>query len=199
MSEKFFNVLNQFVQLNPQQQAELLKFMKLQELPKDTVLLNQGEVSNYLHFLLEGVVRSVYLKDGKEITSWFGFQGRVISCYYSFISRKPCSESIVVISDCKLLSISYENIQFLYTQDPIWNKLGRLMVEHYYVEAQERVTSLQSLSAAERYDQLLQQYPNILEQVKLGHIASYLGITQETLSRIRAKQEQRQRIYHKLN
>ncbi|WP_254175315.1 Crp/Fnr family transcriptional regulator, partial [Planktothrix pseudagardhii] len=173
MYEKFFNAINQFTKLNPQQQGELSKLIKPQELPKDTVLLEQGQVSNYLHFLREGVVRAFYYRDGKEITSWFGFEGKVISCYYSFISRKPSSESIVVVSDCKLLSISYENIQFLYTQDPIWNKLGRLMVEHYYIEAQERVTALQSLSAAERYDELIRQYPKILEQVKLGYIASY--------------------------
>ncbi|WP_016951609.1 Crp/Fnr family transcriptional regulator [Anabaena sp. PCC 7108] len=197
MYQTLLNTLNQYVILNPAHQEELSKLVKPQELPKDSILLKCGEVSNNLHFLLQGSVRAIYYNDSKEITSWFGFEGDFINSFYSFVSRKPSPESIVVISDCKLLSISYQTLQSLYEKDLVWNKLGRLIIEKYYAEYRERILSLQSMSAAERYDQILQERPDILEKVKLGHLASYLGITQETLSRLRATRENRQRIYNK--
>lgn len=197
MYQTLLNTLNQYVILSPKHQEELKKLVKPQDLPKDSVLLKSGEVSNYLHFLLQGSVRAIYYSDSKEITAWFGFEGDFINSFYSFVSRKPSPESIVVISDCKLLSISYQTLQSLYEKDLVWNKLGRLIIEQYYAEYRERILSLQSMSAAERYDQILQERPDILEKVKLGHLASYLGITQETLSRLRATRENRQRIYNK--
>lgn len=101
---------------------------------------------------------------------------------------------MVVIADCKLVSISYQALQGLYEKDYLWNKLGRLITEHYYVEYRERILSLQSMSAPERYDELLEKQPDILSRVKLGHIASYLGVTQETLSRLRATRKHRQKL-----
>ncbi|MBW4575688.1 MAG: Crp/Fnr family transcriptional regulator [Aphanothece sp. CMT-3BRIN-NPC111] len=198
MQQKIFDALNQFVMLSLEYQEELIKFVVLQEFPKDTILLKVGEVSNYLHFLAEGSVRAIYYQDSKEVTSWFGFEGDFITSFYSFVSRKPSPESIILISDCKLLSISYKNLQFLYDKDLVWNKLGRLITEHYYVEYRERILSLQSMSAAERYDELIKKHPNILDKVKLGHLASYLGITQETLSRLRATRKNRHRLENKL-
>jgi CRP-like cAMP-binding protein len=197
MYQTLLNTLNQYVILSSKHQEELSKLIKPQELPKDSILLKCGEVSNNLHFLLQGSVRAIYYNDSKEITSWFGFEGDFINSFYSFVSRKPSPESIIVISDCKLLSISYQTLQSLYEKDLVWNKLGRLIIEQYYAEYRERILSLQSMSAAERYDQILQERPDILEKVKLGHLASYLGITQETLSRLRATRENRQRIYNK--
>jgi len=96
MHQKLFNSLYQFVLLSPQHQEDLIKVIELQELPKDVVLLAVGEVSNYLHFLVEGAVRAVYYLHDKEITSWFGFEGDFVSSFYSFVSRKPSLESIVV-------------------------------------------------------------------------------------------------------
>lgn len=197
MHQKLLNSLDQFVMLTPQHREDLIRIIELQELPKDTVLLAVGEVSRYLHFLVEGTARAVYYQAGKEITSWFGFEGDFVCSFYSFVSRKPSLESIVATGNCKLISISYQSFQGLYEKDYLWNKLGRLIIEHYYVEYRERILSLQSMSAAERYDELLKKRPDILRKVKLGHLASYLGVTQETLSRLRATQKNRQQLYNR--
>lgn len=197
MYQKLFSAIDRFTILSSKHQEELSSFVRIQEFPRDTILLELGEVSSYLHFLVEGSVRAIYYQNGKEITAWFGFEGDFVSSFYSFVARKPSLERIVAISDCKLFSISYVTLQFLYEKDLVWNKLGRLVTEQYYIEYRERILSLQSRSAAERYDELLEKQPDILNQVKLGHLASYLGITQETLSRLRATQENRRRIRHK--
>ncbi|WP_019502259.1 Crp/Fnr family transcriptional regulator [Pseudanabaena sp. PCC 6802] len=194
MHQKLFSALDRFVILSSKHQEELSKLVKRQELPKNAVLQELGETSNYLHFVEEGTVRAIYYQDSKEITAWFGFAGDFVSSFYSFVSRKPSPEKIVTISDCKLISISYETLQFLYEKDIIWNKLGRLITERYYMECQERILSLQSMSAAERYDNVLDRRPDILKKVKLGHLASYLGMAQANLSRLRSTWQNRQRI-----
>ncbi len=198
MYKQLFNTLDRFVLLSSKQKEEISDLVKLREFPKDTVILELGQVANYLSLLIEGSVRAIYCRDGKEITSWFGFEGDFISSFYSFVSRKSSPESIVTISDCKMFSISHEDLQFLYEKDSIWNKLGRIVTEQYYIEYRERILSLQSMSAAERYDDLLNKHPDILDKVKLGHLSSYLGITQETLSRLRTSRENRHRIYNKM-
>lgn len=193
MYQKLFSVLSQFVMLSPQHQEELIKVVKIQEFPKDTVLLESGEIANCLHFLVEGTVRAVCYRDTKEITAWFGFEGDFVTSFYSFVSRKPSLESIVVITPSKLVSISYKNLQALYQKDYVWNKLGRLVIEYYYLDDQERILRLQAMSAAERYDEMLEKHPDILNKVKLGYLATYLGITQETLSRLRKTQKHRKK------
>lgn len=186
MHEKLFRAFNQVVPLNSQQWEDLRRVTYPLELPKDAFLLKQGEVSKDLHFIVEGVVRAVQYSNGKEVIPWLGFEGDIINAHYSFTSRQPSLQSIILISDCKFLSVTYESLQYLYSKDSIWQHLSRCFIESYYIDLQERLISFLSLSADERYQQLLEKYPDIEDRVKLGHIASYLGMTQETLSRVRS-------------
>jgi CRP-like cAMP-binding protein len=194
MYEKLFYVFEQLVVLSTQQREDICKLFKPRYLPKDYLLLEQGDISSDLHFLVEGAVRQSYYQDGKEITSGFGFEGDFVNSLYSFVSRKPSIENIVLIADCQLLTITYEGLQCLYEKDPVWNKLGRLIMERYYIQLEERLFRMQSQSASERYHDLLANHPEIVDRVKLGHLASYLGVTQETLSRIRSRYRNRQRF-----
>lgn len=162
--------------------------MKPLELCKGSILLESGTVCNSLYFLVEGVAREIWYQEDKEVTSWFSFEGEFFTAS-SFFLQKPTSESIVLVSDSKLLCMSHTSLHYLYNydSDPIWNKVGRLMMEHYFMQLEEHFVSRHSQSATERYKKLLQKFPEILDKVSLKHIASYLGITQETLSRIRAR------------
>ena len=107
---------------------------------------------------------------------------------YAFIAQKPGYEGIELLESCVLYSISYAQLQTLYRKYPALNLAGRLLTERYYLELEERTRSLQFQTATERYALLLAQQPGLLQRASLGHIASYLGISQETLSRIRGKQ-----------
>lgn len=105
----------------------------------------------------------------------------------SFVTRKPGMENIQLIEDCKLWAVTYDDLQHLYQNYPDINTLGRIMNERYYVMLEERFVCNHFKEARERYENLLAQAPHILQRVPLGHVASYLGMTQETLSRIRGK------------
>lgn len=194
MHEKLINAFNQLVVMRAGQQEDVRLFFQPISLPKNVFLLEKGEICHALYFLGEGATRHFYCQDDKEITSCLNFEGDFVTSMYSFVSRKPSVESIITISDCQLLSISHKNLQHLYNKDLVWNKIGRLLVEQSLIKLKEHLFSLQSKTASERYDDLVSQHPEMLDRIKLGYLASFLGITQETLSRIRAKHRNRQRI-----
>lgn len=191
--KKLFQVLDRVVILSKQQQENVRRFFKYQEFPKDSLILNADEICNHLYFVVEGIVRQYYCFEGKEMTSRFAFEEDFTFAPSSFILRKPSQEMISCISNCKFFVITYEGLQYLYDNDPDWNRIGRLLIEHYFIELEERAFLMKAQTASERYDDLMQRYPDLVDRVKLGHLASYLGITQETLSRIRARHRNRQR------
>ncbi|KAA3437184.1 Crp/Fnr family transcriptional regulator [Rufibacter hautae] len=143
-------------------------------------------VCNNLYFLEQGCLRGYYNLDGKEITYWFGFENNFITSFYSFISRKPGVENIQMLEDSTLWGISFEALNQLFDYHSDLERLVRIINEQYYIRLEERFMGMQFKTARERYEQLLETSPHILQRISLGQIASYLGISQETLSRIRS-------------
>ncbi len=156
-------------------------------LAKNDYLLNEGKVCRHLYFLEKGALRGFYNLDGKEITHWFGFEKDFVTSFHSFITGEPAVENIQLIEGCTLWAISKETLADLLNRYHDIERLVRITYEKYYIRLEERYVNAQFKSAKERYENLLQETPYILERVPLGFIASYLGISQETLSRTRSK------------
>lgn len=155
---------------------------------KKEKLLHIGETSKYIYFIAKGTLRSYYLdQGGNDKTSWFLFENELAISVFSFFSQKPSFESLEALEECVLLRLSFNKLKQLYIEFPEFNYIGRILTEQYYIRSEAKANALRMLSANERYQQLLVQYPHIIQRVSLGHIASYLGITQHTLSRIRSK------------
>lgn len=156
-------------------------------LAKNQYLLTEGKVCRHLYFLEKGALRGYYNLDGKEVTHWFGFENDFVTSFHSFITQEPAVENLQLLEGSILWSISKETLTELFNRFHDIERLVRIAYEKYYIRLEERYVNAQFKTAAERYSQLLQEAPHIPERVPLGHIASYLGISQETLSRIRSR------------
>ena len=187
MVTDFLQTINLISPLSDEAKEALHSITKNVQVTKGEYLLEEGKVNNYLYFVEKGCLRGYYNLDGKEVSYWFSTEGMFASSFYSFISRKPSYETIRALEDSSTIAIHFDDLTKLYTDFHEIEKLGRLVNERYYLQLEERTYSLQFLSAKDRYEKMIANNPTWLQRISLGFLASYLGITQETLSRIRGK------------
>lgn len=154
--------------------------------PKGHILLSAGKIERRMYFVKKGIVRAYAPLDEAEITFWFGEEGAPVVSMESYVAGKPGYEYIELLEDCQLYELYVDDLHNLFTNDINIANWGRKFAESELIRAERRLISRQFRSAAERYKELLIDKPTLLQRVPLGHIASYLGITQVTLSRIRA-------------
>lgn len=173
--------------ISPALETALLTMLQCDTYPRKHWLLQPGQLSDRLYFVERGVVRGYYLKDGRDVTSWFMREGDFIISIVSFYTRQPAQEYIELLTEGTVWSITYEQLQQLYRDFPEFNVVGRVLTETYYVLSEQRTLNLRMQTAPERYAQLLTDFPDITGRVPLKYIASHLGISPETLSRLRAR------------
>lgn len=155
--------------------------------PKGHALVREGSVCNHLYYVSKGLVRIYYHKRDREVTEWLAPDDSFCFSIRSFFERTPSRLIIHLLEPSELLAIHYDDLMRLCDRYHEVEKLFRRMITGSLVLSQMRMESLQFETARQRYLNLLEQFPNLLQRVPLAHIASFLGITQETLSRIRAE------------
>lgn len=157
------------------------------EYKKKDVILNKGEVDNYLSFVENGIARLFFEKENKDLTIRFVFEFQYLTVYDSFTQRTPSRCDVEALTDMVVWRVHYDDLQMLYKTHSVGNLIGRLTVEKLYVEKLNREFSLLSETAEERYLSLLKERPDLFQKIPLKHIASYIGITPQALSRIRKR------------
>lgn len=165
--------------------SDLMKSSALVSLDKSSIIVKEGAYSAIMYFIVSGCLRASYTKDGKDITDWFAFEGDFVSSINSFFQDCPSKHTIELLEPTILLEISRETIFTLSDKYHCFERLGRIAVTKTMLQLQERIVSIQFETAQQKYENLINLKPDILQRVPLTHIASYLGITLETLSRIR--------------
>lgn len=165
----------------------LLKELNEVELLKGNQIISAGKIERSLYFIENGVARAYV--DGKEnrITFWFGMEGDIILSYHSYIHNTPGYENIELLENCKLYELKTEALSALYNTHTELANWGRKLAELLLIKTEESYIGRLFKPAKERYIDLLQTDPLLIQRIPLGHIASYLGVTQVTLSRIRAE------------
>ena len=160
---------------------------KIWEVPKDHLLLREHTISDYIYYIEKGVARIYYYKDRKEITEWLALEDQFFLSITSFFNRAPSHLIIQAIQPSLVYGIHHDQLMKLASQYHDVERLLRKMVTSSLILSQDRMRSIQFETAQQRYQKLLQHSPQIIQQVPLSYIASFLGITLETLSRIRAQ------------
>jgi CRP/FNR family transcriptional regulator len=160
-------------------------YLKKKVLNKGEYLLKENQIVNEIAFIEKGVLRLYYLSDGKEINNHFFLENDYAVSYLDFLKNRPSRYYIQALDDCELLTFNAESLQIAYDSSKNWERFGRIIAESVYAIATNRFESFLFLSAKERYLQMLNDYPKFIQRIPLYHLASYLGIERESLSRIR--------------
>jgi CRP-like cAMP-binding protein len=183
----FIEFLNQFYPLKDPIVSEFKNYLEIRDVPKNCTLLKKNTVSKELFWVKKGTLRGYIDNEGSTITTWFAIENDVATSVTSFISQQPSTECIETLEDCQLYVISYTHLQQLYQVSLAFNFIGRILTEHNYINLEKRAFQLQNTTAEDRYKAFMKRYPQLLLKLPLSIIASYIGITQSSLSRIRKK------------
>jgi CRP-like cAMP-binding protein len=182
-------LLTFFRKINPiSKEAEqaIIDLATMVSVKKNQDLQPIGVTCRTIYFVQRGLARIYYYKDGNEITEYFAFENDIIVRAKSLFTGKPSKKAIKAVEDTVFIGIPSAQLFELYDLFPDIERLFRKITESAYVDTVNRIESIQFHSAEERYNQLLSENPSMIQRIPLKHIASYLGITQVSLSRIRA-------------
>ena len=187
VNNPFIESVTRFTPLSVQSGSDLVAVLHRLELKKGHVLVPANTVCRYLYFIETGLTRTYYYKDGKDVTDWLSTEGQFAVSISSFITQQSDRRIIELLEPSVLWAVSHDALEKLYRQHHDIERLGRLIVSHGLMLVQQRFDELHFATASERYQTLMVLNPTLVQRVPLGMVASYLGMTPETLSRMRAQ------------
>lgn len=171
--------------------AEAQAFLNQKSFPghlnKGEMLVTAGSTCCHVYLIRKGILRSFVKEGSKEITTWISSEQELITSITSFGLQQPARENIQALEDCDLNALSFVDLQYLYDHFPEANIVGRKILEKYYRDAEERAFIARLTEATSKYKHFILTKSDLLNRIPLKFIASYLGMTLETLSRIRSK------------
>lgn len=179
------NLFNSIIPLDDVIIADISQKLKFTILKKKEILLKIGSICNSIYFIEKGMVRSYYLESENQVTTWFMKENDLIISVKSFFEQTKSNECIEAIEETHLHYISFANLLQLYTKYHTFSLIGLQLTQYYYIKSEERLINLRKKDATAKYKYLLSNHPDILLRCPLTHVASYLNITLETLSRLR--------------
>jgi CRP-like cAMP-binding protein len=191
--EKLFALLEKFYPLTEEMKDRLVSITEIHKYPRKTILLKEGQVSQHACIVLEGLARAYYISDGKEITTRFMDEGFIITSWLSYYTQQPGYEYVETIEDTVAGCIAYKDVQQMYHDIPDFNIAGRKIAEYFFFLSEQRTQLLRKHTAEEKYQFYLQRHPDLMQRIPLKYIATYLGMNEETLSRVRRRAAQGRR------
>jgi CRP-like cAMP-binding protein len=185
--KQLFDYLNRFHPLTNDDEDAIAEISKIVHIQKSRDLQPIGHTCKTIYFMNKGVARIYYYKDGIDITDSFALENNIIARVESLFTGKPSRKGIQALEDSEIVAIDANKLFTLYDSHPQLERLFRKVFEASHVDTVNRIENIQFHTAEERYNGLLQDAPDIIQRIPLKYIASYLGITQVSLSRIRSQ------------
>lgn len=193
MFKGFHEYTGQIVSFTPEEKAILEDAFTFRQVPRKFRLTEEGKIARELYFIVKGLVRLYYTKDGEEITGYIFKENLFASSYDSFLRKIPSIQTLETLEDCDLLVIDHQGMERLYERLPRMNILTRKVAEQRFINVQMILSSFVLDSPEERYRKFEAQHGDLLLRVPHHMIASYLGITPVSMSRIRKRMTQDKR------
>jgi CRP-like cAMP-binding protein len=188
MHELILANIAKHISLDKEEIAWFISLLRPEEVPKKCLVLKEGQLCKHISFVHSGALRAYYVdKEGRESTIMFAIADWWITDMFCFINRQPAMLNIEAIEPSSIFQLNKDDLDRLYDKVPKFERFFRIIMQNAYIREQLRVIQNLSLSAEERYGNFLSKYPQVARQVTQKQIASYLGITPEFLSAIRAK------------
>ncbi len=182
------NNISKHISLSKEEEALFISKLKIKQYKAKTILLSSGEIANCTYFVNSGILRSFNINNNIiEHVLHFACEGWWIGDMYSYISEKPGILFIEVLEDAEVIIITKENHQDLYKEIPKLERFFRILAENSLVAHQERLMDNLSLSAEERFEKMYKKYPSLIQKVAQKHLASYIGVTPEFFSKMKAR------------
>jgi CRP-like cAMP-binding protein len=179
-------VLNGLTPISKKEFEKSFQLFKPAKFDKGEYFIKSGGVCRHIAFINEGVLRTYYVNDkADEITICFCSERRFTTSFKSLITQQPSQLNIQAIEPTEVIALSYQDLQKLYIESKSWQTIGRLLAEREYLNMESYAVALNRESAKEKYARLLKEQPQVIQRAPVQQIASYLGVTRETLSRIR--------------
>lgn len=186
MYQVLFRTVSNIMEMPDHDKSLCFKYFEPVNFPKNTIVEDRNKIPGYQYFVVSGIMRNFYYDaSGCGITTDLNHSPRFFTSYNNFVNRSISNEIIECVTDCKLLRVKRDDVDILFAESIILKDYTIRYLENVFEEERARITELTTLPAEERYLKLLDKAPNIIQSVPLQHIASYLGIKPETLSRIR--------------
>ena len=185
MDNIFIEQLKKYGRMTAEAEQDLLGMVHKVHKKKGEQIVRQQQVATSFYIIEKGLVRSYNVINNKENTIWFAYEGQIAVSIAGLFEGKPSRETVECLEDCALFGIAVKDLQLLFERYNCMNTIGRKMMEEYCGILDDRAYMLQVMTATERYKDLLENEPEIVKRAPLSNIASFLGISQETLSRIR--------------
>jgi len=186
------DVFRQFTGFNDSELEIIMPYFELKNFKKKTILLNIGKVSNEVFYIIKGCIRLYCEKDNEELSTYFFTENMFAGSYDSYLSRKPSKVAIETLEDCEVLVLTHEGQERLYEIFPKMNEFIRKAIEQRFILLHDLFISYLLNSPEERYLMLQKDRPELLQRIPQHQIASFLGITRVSLSRIRNRLAKKQ-------
>jgi CRP-like cAMP-binding protein len=180
-------VLNQLYPLSPEAEQYLRDHVTPCTVAKRKLLLKEGTTCEHIYFIVKGALRGYTREGAKDITTWITVENELVSSILSLDEQVKAIENIQALEKCELLSLTLAELETMYERFPECNILARKILQRYYADAEQRAFIARLTKAENKYRYFLKRHQALSNRIPLKYIASYLGVTLETLSRIRKK------------
>ncbi|MBO4905748.1 MAG: Crp/Fnr family transcriptional regulator [Bacteroidaceae bacterium] len=180
------DIARAYCTLTPAGIETLASILEPFKVSKNEKLMKEGEVCSYMYYVDRGMVRQFYFKNGRDVTEHFSYEGRIVICIESFLKQTPSRLIVEALENSWLYGIPHHRLLELVETDKEMDRLYRKILEHALISSQEHADSQRFENASERYVRLLNTKPEIVLRAPMVHVASFLQMTPETLSRVRA-------------